>query len=221
MQKFIRAVAKFFFYMTYPIILIALIVSLVFNYIQQQEIAKVNDTFIQARDELNADNQDKQVTIEDLRQEFNNLNARIETLQQENAKLQADLSNFKEKGLATITGKIFAVVTSSKQGFSQYQMVCAELISNNKTQYCVTVSALDQTFALNLPAGEYKVYAQLFPQPEATSDLYGVKAYYTDYVKCVQEKDSNQCNAPKLSAPVVVSAKSGAVVSKVDVIDWR
>jgi cell division protein FtsL len=221
MKSIFRAIGKFLFYMTYPLILIALVVSLVFNYMQLQEINKINETFKQAQTQLNAENQDKTVTIDDLRQEFTNLNDRIKALDSENARLKQEVALLQDKGQGAVSGKIFPVVANSQQGFSQYQQVCASLASNSKIQYCRTVSALEQNYSLSLPAGEYQVYAQLFPQPNADSSLFGAKAYYSEYVACVQSKDASRCDEKRLTAPRAVTVKVGETTLNVDPIDWR
>jgi hypothetical protein len=220
MKRIGRTFLKLFFYLSYPILIVALIVSLVLLVVKTQELNKVNDTFIQASTELNEENQSKQITIEDLKQEFTNLNDEVAALRSENADLKDSLSQLQLEGYGTISGKIFPVVTTSGTGFSQYQRVCAQSVDNTNIQTCRTVSAIQPTYTLSLPVGTYNVYAELHPQPAPDSPLSGTKTYYTQYVKCVQETNEG-CDATKQNTPVVLEIGAGDTINNVDPIDWR
>lgn len=215
MKKLIRGCLRAVFFISYPILIILLIVCATVLFIKVRELNAVNNTFNEATSQLNQDNQNKQFTIEDLKQEFNKLNEQVATLTAENDKLK----KAQTEGTSTISGKIFPVV-SAGVGFSQYQRVCAESTKNTSLQFCVTVSGLDQSFTLNVPAGAYQVYAELFPKP-ADQELADLKAYYTEYIKCVAEKSAADCDQTKLTNPVSVEVAAGATISNINPIDWK
>lgn len=221
MKKALGTLFKIFFYLSYPILIIALIVSVTLLVLKVRELDQVNNTFVEATSELNAENEDKQITIEDLKSEFTNLTNQVATLRAENTELKSSLESMQLEGYGTVNGKIFPVVTPNGSSFSQYQKVCAELVSNPNIQTCRTVSALQQNFSLSLPVGNYKVFAEIFPAPADDSPLAGKKTYYTEYIKCAQEKSAEECNQNKLTKAVVVEVKSGATLNNIDPIDWR
>lgn len=212
---------KIFAYSVIFILAIALIASLVLLFLRTRELNGLKDTFAQATDQLNQANESKQITIADLKQEFDNLNKENSDLKLENTALKDQVSSLQQTGYGDINGKILPFVTNGVSDFSQFQLVCAESTANSNLQYCRTVSAIDQTFVLSVPAGSYKVYAQLFPTPAAGSALAGTKGYYTEYIKCVRESGSSKCDANKLKKPVNLTVKAGDSLKGIDPIDWQ
>ncbi len=221
MKKLIRRLGKLFLIVSYPILLIALLVAVTLFIIRTRQLDSVNNTFAQAQQQLNIDNQNKQLTITDLTSEFQDLTTQVGSLRAENASLKDSLSKLQVTGYATISGKILPFVSGGSTDFSQYQMVCAESTDNSSVQICRTVSAIEQTFTLSVPAGNYQVTAQIFPTPAAGSALAGFKGYYTDYVKCVHEQSADKCNEAQQNKPVALTVKAGDNLINVDPIDWQ
>lgn len=220
MKKFLRNLLKLFMLVSYPILLIALVVAITLFFIRSRELSNLNNTFSQAQDQLNQENQNKQVTIADLRSEFETLTKQVSDLRTENASLKDSLQKMQVNGYATISGKILPFVSGGVADFSQYQMVCAESTTNSSVQVCRTVSALEQAFTLGVPAGTYHISAQIFPTPKSDSPLAGFKAYYTAYIKCVRLQPADKC-ADQAKTPVDLTLKAGDSLSNIDPIDWQ
>jgi hypothetical protein len=221
MKKFLRRLARLFLIISYPVLLVALIISLTLFIVRTKELNDLNNTFAQAQGQLNTENENKQVTITDLQQEFKEMTNELSSLRSENASLKSSLEQLQITGYGTISGKILAFVSSGTADFSQYQMVCAESTANTSIQICRTVSAIDQSFTLSVPVGTYKVTAQLYPAPKADSSLASFKGYYSQYVKCVREQGADKCNQAEQTKPVEVVVKAGNSLTNIDPIDWQ
>lgn len=218
MKKLFGRFFRLFLFITYPIILIGLIVAIVFAVIQTRELDSLNATFREATADINEENENKGVTIENLRQQFNELNNEVTKLKAENTQLKVSLDRMQLEGNGTITGKLVPVITANNTGISQYQRVCAESTTNSNIQVCRTVATIQQGYSLSLPVGTYKVYAEVYPVAEETSKL---KAYYTEYANCLQSADTSKCNAEAQNKPVNIEVKAGNTLGNVDPIDWR
>lgn len=220
-KNLLRRLGKLFVYVSYPIILIALIAFVALFFVRNKQLQDLESTFEQARQELNSENADKQITIEDLQAEFTSLTAEVSSLRTQNAQLEAELAQTQLTGYGTIAGEILPFITSGTADFSQYQRVCAESVANPNLQICRTVPAIAKAYTLSVPVGKYKVYAEIFPTPNADSALFGAKAYYTAYVACVQDKSVEECNEAEMKAALELDIKAGVRVSKVDPISWQ
>jgi hypothetical protein len=191
-------------------------------FLENRKVNTLNQTFEDARVSLNKENVDQQITIQDLTEEFQAQSAKIAELTQQNETLRNQLAKLEEDGLATISGKILPFITTGSSNFTQFQRVCAEAVTNKNVQYCRTVSAVQQTYDLYVEPGTYNVYAEIFPQPQnPESPVYGVKTYFTEYVQCVAQKATSECNQQKLTKPVVVTITSGQNLENINPIDWR
>lgn len=208
-------------YFTFTVVVIGLVISVGFNVYQQRQIEDLNQVFESTQSKLNAENENKEVTIEDLQAEFTRLQNEVESLQEENTTLNETVEKLKVEGLGTITGQIFPLVSSTTQGISQYQRICARTVSNPNKLYCTTASTLDQDYTLKVPADTYQVYSELYPQPDADSNLFSAKAFYSTLIQCAQQKDADDCDETKLKKPVEVEVKAGEVVDDINPIDWR
>lgn len=193
----------------------ALVILLV---LKSREVDSLNATFQQATAEINEQNQNRGVTIESLKQQFNELNSEVTRLKNENAQLKQSLDRMQVEGSGAISGKLVPVITADNNGISQYQRVCAESISNPNIQVCRTVAALQQGYALTLPVGTYKVYAEIYPQVEVNKNL---RAYYSEFANCLQGADTSKCDSVKQNKPVQIEIKAGVTVGNIDPIDWR
>jgi hypothetical protein len=209
-------------YITYPLVIFGLVVLGTLLYVENRKYNELSATFDQARESLNKANTDKQITIEDLSAEFKSQTDTIANLRRENEDLKTQVSKLQQEGVATISGRILPFISSNNTNFAQFQRVCAESTANANVQYCRTVSAIQQTFDLYVEPGNYHVYAEIFPQPKDTNaSLFGVKTYFTEYVKCVQDKNASECSQDKLTKPVIVAAPAGSINQNINPIDWR
>ena len=221
MKKLFRKLGKLFLIVSYPVLLIALVVALVLFFVRTRELNDLNNTFTEAQTQLNKDNTNKQLTITDLTTQFQDMTKQVSDLRSENASLKDSLEKLQITGYATISGKILPFVSGSSTDFSQYQLVCAESVSNPNVQLCRTVSAVEQTFTLSVPAGTYHISAVIFPTPKSDSPLSGLKAYYTAYVKCLREQAVDKCNEATQNKAVDLVVKAGDGLSSIDPIDWQ
>lgn len=220
MSKLRSRIFKFFIYFTYPLIILGVIALGALLFLENRKYNQLQDTYNSARESLNKDNQSKQITIDDLKSEFQELSAKVTTLTKENESLKAELGNPSFEGQGTITGKIFPFITADNENFIQYQRVCAESVTNTSIQICRTVSTIQQSYSLIVPQGTYQVYAELFPAPKPNSPYAGKKAYYTEFIACVQQEAEDKCDAKKNSA-VKVEVKTGQTISNIDPISWN
>lgn len=202
------------------VLVAGLVGALVLLFLRTRELNSLKDSFTQATQQLNADNEDKQIRIEDLKTGFEELTSEVSALKEENTSLKQQVSELQSKGFGEIRGRIIPFVTTGVSDFSQYQRVCAELVTNKNSQYCRTVSALDQGFSFSVPAGKYNIYAELFPAAAPSSPFAGLKAYYSEYIKCVKEQGIEKCDA-NAKTPVVIEVKAGSRTDNIDPIDWR
>ena len=88
--------------------------------------------------------------------------------------------------------------------------VCVEDAKGKLT--CTSkLRVLEQTlaYAIEVPAGEYKVFAR------TESTLPGVRAYYTEAVRCGMDVSCED------HTPIFVTVKAGAHVEKVHPADWE
>lgn len=202
------------------VLITALVAALVMLFLRTRELNSLKDSFNEATGQLNQDNEDKQIRIEDLKTGFEELTSEVSKLKQENTYLRQQVSELQSKGFGEIRGRIIPFVTTGVSDFSQYQRVCAEATNNKNSQYCRTVSALDQGFGFSVPAGNYNIYAELFPAAAPDSPFAGLKAYYSEYIKCVKEQGVEKCDA-NAKDPVTVEVKAGSRTDNIDPIDWR
>lgn len=208
MKALLGKVLKFLFILTYPLLVIGLIALGTLLFIRTREF-----------NELNKGNPQQQII--ELQGDVAELNQQISLKNTEISALKSSIEDLQTTGRGTVAGKIFPFVAAGASDFNQYQRVCAESTTNKNVQFCVTVSAIEQTYSINLPVGTYNVYAELFPTPAADSPFAAYRAYYTQYVSCVREKGANQCDESKLGAAVNIEVKAGDSVVNVDPINWK
>jgi len=101
--------------------------------------------------------------------------------------------------------------------FIPSMMVCA-MESKTKEEYC-TGQILEEDgflyglgYRLEVPAGNYRVFAQLTDQQGEISDDY--KAYYSKFVTCGMEMNCQSHD------PIEVKVSGGKVTGNIDPIDW-
>lgn len=206
-----RLILKWFIYVTYTLMLIGVVILAGLFVWRTIEYNKLNDSFNAARNQLNSESQNQQITIDDLKAEFERLTKKVQDLEKENTTLKGQLQTTQIEGYGRISGKIFPVISSSGSGFNQYQRVCAENVENKNIQFCTTVSALGQNYGLYLPQGKYNVYAELVTDTTK-------RAYYTGGVNCAQSGRSD-CNVND-TKQVEVIVEAGKEVKNVDPVAW-
>lgn len=217
-KKILKKVGKVLFVISFFLFLAGTIIFAILFLLKLKQYNDLNGLYSQAQENLNKSSQQNQVTIGNLQQSFNDLNTEITKLKSDNADLQAKLDQQAKDGYGEINGKISGQIVVGDNTLSQYQMVCAQNVSNTNLQYCVNVSAIAQNYALVLPAGTYQVFARVLDKNNQVTLNY--KASYTEYVKCVTEKAADQCDVNLSKNIINVEVKSGAKVSNVNPIDW-
>ncbi len=118
-----------------------------------------------------------------------------------------------ENGIGVVTGSL----SYPSERIPENLGVCAEEISTEKT-VCTDNHLVDASYQygygyrIEIPAGEYYVYAYVPNQPGATGEVY--KAYYSEFVKCGSDIS---CESHE---PIKVIVKQGEVTEGVDPQDW-
>lgn len=218
MKNLLGKAFRVFIYATYPLLVIAIVALVVLLVIRSRELDSLNATFQQATTELNQETQNRELTIENLKQEFNLLNSQVATLRAENNQLRQGLERMQIDGYGAITGKLVPVITGGSDGLSQYQQVCAESVQNPNVKVCRTIAAIQQGYVLNVPVGVYRVYSEIYPNTETTTKL---RAYFTEFAQCVQTGDAARCKSSEQNKPVSIEVKAGSTINNVDPVDWR
>lgn len=216
------AKVKRFFGCLFILVLVGTIVGLsIALFIQNRKLSDINNEFTQATANLNRDNENNQITIEDLQTSFKDLNKQVDDLNKENKDLKSKLD---VGGFAKISGRILPFAVSADSTLGQNQMVCAENVANSAVQYCMTVSGIKPTYTLVVPEGKYYVTARLM-SADNKSIVSTHKAGYTEYVKCIKESSVEKCNKTELSpkmvvVDVLVGGETGGEIKNVEPIDW-
>ena len=216
MKKLAKGCLRIFAIALYPILLVGLIAFAVLFFVRNNEPNQIKDQFRQAQDNLNQNSQESQITISNLQESFNDLNKEISQLKAENEELKVDAEAVKAQGYGQIKGSTVPFIIGDST-FSQYQLVCAENVLNKNLQYCRTVPAIDKDFTLLVPAGTYQVFARVVGSDSKLSEA---KAYYTEYIKCVREKSSANCETTLSGKNIQVVIASGQTLTSIDPIDW-
>lgn len=218
-KNFFKRLLKVGFYLTYIILIVAVIVLGILSFTKTRELDSVNRLYTDAQGNLNKSDDEKTLTIENLQTSYQELNDEVNRLKSENSELKSVVEKKKAEGYGEINGKVFPFIVGDSS-FSQYQYVCAENSQNKSLQHCVTVSAIDQNFKIILPAGKYTVSARILAK-DSTNPIATHKAIYSEYVKCVDEKSAAECNTAELSTkPVVIEVKDGSILNEINPVDW-
>lgn len=183
---------------------------------RDSELKKINELYKEVETSLNRTEQEKELTINDLQESFVALNRQVELLRSENKALKKENEDLTKTDLAKISGNIATVVTN-ETSFTQYQLVCAENSENSSLKWCISTSAINGKYSLSVPAGRYKIYAQIITTDGGVSNT---KAYYTELVKCSSENSADSCQPSLAGKPVVLDATAGAILENVNPIDW-
>lgn len=216
MKKYLRGCLKLVFVISYPILIIGTIAFAALFLFRNNELDQIKNQFNIAQDNINKGKEENQITIENLQDSFDSLNKEITQLKSENAALKEEADAVKAQGYGQIRGSTVPLIVGNSS-FSQYQLVCAENVLNKNLQYCKTVPAIEKDFALLVPAGTYQLFAKVVTSDTQFSDY---KAYYTEYIQCVREKRSENCNTSLSSKNIQVVIKAGETISNIDPVDW-
>ncbi len=219
MKPLLLKLRKLFFILTYILFILATIVFAVLFFIRQKQYNDLNNLYSQTQDNLNKNSTENQVTINNLQQSFNDLNTEVSRLKSENKTLTDQVSKQAKEGYGEISGKISGTVIGDSN-VSQYQQVCAENTSNKSLQYCINVSAISQNYTLIVPAGTYQITARVLDKDNKVT-LANYKGFYTEYIKCGNDKPLSECD-PKLSNTIVnIEIKAGQKASNINPIEWK
>ena len=215
-KKFFIKFLKVMFILFFFVFLVGVIGFGVAYFFSRRDLNNINDLYSEVQNNLNRNKQESQLNIDNLQSSFDDLNKEITSLKKENQDLKDSLVDVQKNGYGEILGKILPFVTSDSS-FSQYQLVCAENTNNKNLQYCVTAAAISQDYNLILPAGTYHVSARIVsPDNKITNQI----TYYSEYIKCIQEKKAAECDT-KLSANILnVLVESGKTTANIDPIGW-
>lgn len=219
MKNILRFVGKVLFFVSYPLLIIALATSGYFLYQSHKEVKDAKAEYVSIYENNSVMSGDPKSTI---KEGFSDLGNRIDYLlnvikekDKDIASLTKEIESDKKQGYGELQGKVTQLVFADKESVNQYQRVCAESKSNANRQFCVAVSSIQGRYSLVLPEGEYYISAQI-QGSEA-----GGKAYFTEFVKCSQTDADAECAAKLSEEKVAVKVESGKVSSNIDPVDWK
>lgn len=219
MKRFLRVLRRALFIFLYLFFVVTSVVLAIMLFNKTNELNNINSAYSETANLLNQNEEESQVTIDNLQNSFRELNAEVNRLKIENVGLKNELDRQLKNGYGTIRGEIFPLLVGTSS-FSQYQLVCAENTENSNLKYCVTASAFDSSYVLVIPSGTYIVSANIVADGTNLNTMY--KGLYTEFVKCVKENGENGCNKNTLTGKVLtVRVDSGKTVSNVDPTDWN
>jgi hypothetical protein len=220
-KKILKFTGKVLFYISYPLLIIGVIVLGVI-YIQNR---KENNDAIKEYRSTYEEYSDAEATRKTVRNAVRDLATLIESKQneinekeEEIGELQTKIEKGQQEGYGEITGAILPFVTSQTK-LNQYQMVCAETTVNTNKVYCLSVSAVQKQYSLVVPAGEYYVFAKIQGEP-STDPLFSYRAYYTKYVECGSTGEAN-CADSLSQEKIVVKVEPNSKLENVDPVDWQ
>ncbi len=216
MKSFGGKILKFILILLYPVIVVLLIAVSVVLFLRMRDVDNALDKYneiystydIQGTPKQNISN-----AMEDAREIVGELFMGLEESSREIESLRNQVESEQKDGFGEIRGRILAFV-SQGESLNRYQRVCAEVTENANKQYCVSVSAIEASYNLVVPEGEYYVFAQLQDDPTSTE-----KAYYTEFVRCSKE-GSGRCEESLSDTKILVTVDSGGIVQGIDPMDW-
>lgn len=217
MKKIFRNGLKWVLVILYPFVVVALVIFAVLYLTKNNEINEAQAEYkkIQRTYEIESSSDTSLIkSFRSLAQEIDKRDQDLGDLESQIEDLKTKIENGEKTGLGLIQGAILPFVTS-QNGLRQYQMVCAELVDNSNKQYCVSVSAIQKKYSLNLPEGDYYVFATVLNNPEYTE-----KAYYTEFVVCSNSEENKTCSEKLRENKVVVKVQADKTVENVDPVDW-
>ncbi|GIW69940.1 MAG: hypothetical protein KatS3mg101_0687 [Patescibacteria group bacterium] len=144
---------------------------------------------------------------------FKDINFKSSRSEQPAMSNEIEESIVEEAGIGVITGSL----GYPSENIPESLGVCAEEISTGKT-VCTDNHIKDSSYQygygyrIEVPAGEYYVYAYVPNQPGATGGVY--RAYYSEFVKCGYDVSCEN------HQPIRVVVNQGEVTEGVDPQDW-
>lgn len=218
MKKIFRNGLKWVLVILYPFVVVALVIFAVLYVTKNGEITDAQNEYKKVQRTYNIEASADQSLSKLIRAVASEIDSKEEALlnaEKEIEDLKAKIENGEKTGLGLIQGAILPFVTN-QNGLRQYQMVCAELIDNTNKQYCITVSAIQKKYSLNLPEGNYNVFATVLNSEEYTD-----KAYYTEFVVCSNTEKNTACAESLREKKVTVKVETDKTVENVDPVDWK
>lgn len=148
--------------------------------------------------------------------DVSDLRMRLNAAEDENKKFKDAIAANEAK--AQTIGKVRGILSHERNPLPLGLLACAETKTGDNL-FCVNHKS-DGTYELELPAGEYYIFALDSCYPPINNGRLSAcpsnVAYYTEFVKCNPEEVDNQC--PHDKAAVKVDA--GAVLENINPSDW-
>lgn len=214
MSNFFKKALRVFIVLLILFIIAAIVGLSGFAYLKQEEVNDLKSDKEELEAQLTLEDSEENALESELEQENLDLKDELERVKAENKDLSSKIDS--KKG--TISGRVSPVVLQNL-GLSKYQLVCAINTANKNIQYCQTVSTVEGSYSLIVPAGTYNVRASAINsdnQEVAT----GFNAFYTEYVVCIQNNDVDSCSTDLSSKNAGVEVRAGSKVEKIDPVDW-
>jgi hypothetical protein len=218
MKKIFRNGLKWLLVILYPFVVVALVIFGVLYLTKNGEIVEAQNEYKKVQRTYNIEASADQPIAKLIRVVATEIDSKDQALsdaEKEIEDLKSKIENGEKTGLGLIQGAILPFVTN-QNGLRQYQMVCAELVDNTNRQYCITVSAIQKKYSLNLPEGEYNVFATVLNSQE-----YSDKAYYTEFVVCSTSEKNTSCAEALREKKISVKVGADKTVENVDPVDWK
>lgn len=145
-----------------------------------------------------------------------NLRMQLNATQEENKKFKDEIVSVeaKTKTIGTIKGTL----THEKNPLPLGLLACAETKTGDNL-FCINHNS-DGTYNLEVPAGEYYVFALDSCYPPINNGRLSAcpsnVAYYTEFVKCNPEEPDNQCPHEK----ALIKVDAGTTLENINPSDW-
>jgi len=218
MKKFLKKLGRFIFFLSYIFFVAVLVVVTSILIIKNNEYLKFTESYNKLNQDLTQLQQ--QSNSLDQSREITELNKQVTTLSTQNKELENKLKEIQQTQQSSISGKISGQIILGQDQLSNFQLVCAQNTKNKNEIYCESVSAITQEFQIYVPAGSYYITAKVLNKENQTfMDQYTGK--YTEYVKCLTEKGSSNCDVTLSEKQIEIEVKKGANVVNANPVDWN
>ncbi|MEO6729545.1 MAG: hypothetical protein ABIM99_06515 [Candidatus Dojkabacteria bacterium] len=215
MKSFLKKVGKIAL-VFFILVLIGIAVAFGIAYfLKNRELNNIYSEYNQATQNLNQSDKQNQITIGSLQDSYKELNTKITNLTQENDDLKKQLL---QEGYGAVKGTILPFLVGDST-IGQYQLVCAQSVSNGNLYFCLTVSALSPKYTLALPEGKYTIIAKI-QTADGKTTVQNYQATYSEYIQCVVNGSVDKCDKTKLTKPLQVDVKAGKTLEDINPTDW-
>jgi len=220
MKNFLRKVGKILFFITYIFFVAASVGLASLFIIKNNEFLKNSEEAANLKNQLSQTSAGINQSSEESRGKINELDNELNSLRTKNNELENTVKEYQKDGEGIIEGKILGQIVLGQDNLSQFQLVCAQNTANVNEIYCKSVSAITQTFEISLPAGIYTVYSKVLSKDnQIVLETYSGK--YTDYVKCLTEKASPNCDVNLSKKQITIEVKPMQKIVNINPVDWN